>query len=58
MDNWTPDRKIVAAAIAAVAVWLLQALAGLDVPPGIEAAFAVIVAYLVPSTAATPLDDD
>ena len=58
MDAWAPDRKIAAAAIAAVIVWLLQALAGLDVPAGIEAAFAVIVAYLVPSTADTPLDDD
>ena len=54
--TWTPDRKIVAAAVAAIIVWLLQALAGLDVPPGIEGAVAVVVGYLVPSTASRPLD--
>ena len=57
MDEWTPDRKIVAAAAAAILVWLLQTLAGLDVPPGIEGAVAVVIAYLVPSTARKPLDD-
>jgi hypothetical protein len=55
--TYRPDRKVVAAAIAAVLVWLLQALAGVDVPAGIEGAFAVIVAYLVPSTTSTPLED-
>lgn len=52
-----PDRKIVAAAIAAVFVWLLQLLTGVEAPPGIEGAIAVIVAYLVPSTAQASLDD-
>ena len=56
VEAWTPDRKIVAAAIAAVAVWAAQAFAGVDVPPGIEGAVAVIVAYLMPSTASKPLD--
>jgi hypothetical protein len=56
--SYTPDRKIAAAAIATVLVWLLQALAGIDVPAGIEGALAVIVAYLVPSTTSTPLEDD
>jgi uncharacterized membrane-anchored protein len=57
-DAYAPDRKIVAAAVAAIVVWLLQALAGVDVPPGIEGAVAVIVAYLVPSTSGRPLDDE
>lgn len=56
--NWTPDRKIAAAAIAAVLAWLLQAFAGIDMPPGVEAAVAVIVGYLVPSTTAKPIDGD
>ena len=54
--SWKPDRKVVAAAIAAVLAWLLQLLGGVDMPPGIEAAIAVIVAYLIPSTASKPLD--
>lgn len=57
MDEYRPDRKIVAAAVAAIVVWLLQAFFAVDVPPGIEGAVAVIVGYLVPSTAAKPLDD-
>jgi hypothetical protein len=55
VDDWKPSSKIVAAAIAAIVVWLVQAFGGVDVPPGIEAAVAVVVAYLVPSTAAKPL---
>jgi uncharacterized membrane-anchored protein len=55
-SSWTPHRKVVAAAVAAILVWLLQALAGVDVPPGIEGAFAVVVAYLVPSTSQSPLE--
>lgn len=55
--SWTPDRKIVAGAVAAILVWLLQAIAGVDVPPGIEGAFAVVTAWLVPSTSAKPLKD-
>lgn len=58
MQPWTPDRKIVSAAIAAITVWLAQAALGLDVPPGVESAIAVLVAYLVPSTAVRPLTDD
>ena len=55
-SSYRPDRKVVAAAIAAVLVWLVQAIGGIDVPVGIEGAFAVIVAYLVPSTSSKPLD--
>lgn len=56
MSSWTPDRKIVAAAVAAILVWIAQAFAGVDVPPGVESAVAVVVAYLVPSTRDRPLD--
>lgn len=57
MNTWTPDRKIVAAAVAAILVWIAQAFAAIDVPPGVESAIAVVVAYLVPSARARPLDD-
>lgn len=58
MDTWKPQPKVAAAAIAAIVVWLAQLVGGVDVPPGIEAAVAVVVAYLVPSTASQPLDGD
>ena len=49
-DSWRPERKIVAAAIATI----IMAVVGmvwpdLDVPPGVEAAAAVVVAYLIPN---------
>jgi len=47
--DWSPQRKIVAAAIATVLVWAAQQFAGLEIPPGIEGAVAVIVGYLVPN---------
>lgn len=56
-STWTPDRKIVAAAVAAVLAWLAQVIGGIEVPAGVEAAVAVIVAYLVPSTSGTPLEE-
>jgi hypothetical protein len=56
MDGWTPDPKVAAAAVAAIVVWLVQAVAGVDVPPGIEGAVAVLVAYFVPSTSTRPLE--
>lgn len=58
MEAWQPDRKIVAAAIAAILAWLIQLTVGVDVPPGIEAAVAVVVAYLVPSTRKVPIGGD
>lgn len=57
VEAWQPDRKIVAAAIAAIIAWLAQLIVAVDVPPGIEAAVAVVVAYLVPGTADAPLSD-
>ena len=56
-DGWKPHPKVVAAAIAAVVVWAAREFAGVDVPGGVEAAVAIIVAYLVPSTRATPLGE-
>ena len=55
--DWKPETKVAAAALAAIVVWVVQLVAGVDVPPGIEGAVAVLVAYLVPSTASKPLDD-
>ena len=54
--QWRPDQKVAAAAIATLVVWLIQLLAGVDVPVGVEGAVAVVVAYLIPSTARRPLD--
>lgn len=56
MSEYKPDPKIVAAAVATLLVWGLQAVLATQVPPGIEGAIAVIVAYLVPSTSKRPLD--
>lgn len=58
MDGWKPNRKIVAASIAGIVAWAAQEFAGVQVPPGIEAALAVVVAYLVPGTASQPIDAD
>jgi len=46
--SWSPNRKIVAAALATLAVWAAQQFAGLDIPVGVEGALAVVVGYLVP----------
>lgn len=54
--QWRMDQKVAAAAIATLVVWLVQLLAGVDVPVGVEGAVAVVVAYLIPSTARRPLD--
>lgn len=54
--DWKPSPKIVAAAIAGIFSWAAQAFAGVDIPPGVEASVAIVVAYLVPGTAAAPLD--
>lgn len=51
MDNWKPQRKIVAGAIATVILFVVQAATGIDVPVGIEAAIVVIVGYWMPDAA-------
>lgn len=58
MASWKPDSKIAAAAIAALIAGALQVWAGVNVFPGFEAALAVVIAYLVPSTATKPIDSD
>lgn len=50
--GWRPERKIVGAATAVVILFALQLVADLagvavEVPPGLEGALAVIVAYWV-----------
>lgn len=56
--TWKPNAKVAAAAFAAIVTWLGQLLTGVDVPPGIEGAVAVVIAYLIPSTSRVPLDDE
>jgi hypothetical protein len=45
-----PTAKVTAAAVggatAAIVAWLLSAFAGVEAPPGIEAAFATVFAFL------------
>jgi hypothetical protein len=49
VNGWTPERKVAAAAVATVAVWIVQVLSGVDVPAGVEGAVAVLVAYWIPN---------
>lgn len=52
--DWSPERKIVGAAVAGLTAWLVQVVSTaqgypLDFPPGIEASVAVIAAYFIPN---------
>lgn len=47
--DWSPERKVVGGAVAVVALAVLQAVTGFDVPVGVEGAVAVLVAYLLPN---------
>lgn len=47
--DWTPERKIVAGAIAVLILFVLQALTGVEVPIGIEGALAILTGYFVPN---------
>lgn len=47
--NWTPQRKVVAAAAATVLVGLAQVF-GLDIPLGVEGAMAVLAGYWMPNS--------
>lgn len=49
VPSWSPERKIVGAALAALVVGLTQQFAGFDLFPGAEAAIAVLVAYVLPN---------
>lgn len=47
--DWSPERKIVGAAIATVIVGICQPVFGFDFLPGVEGAIGVIVGYLIPN---------
>jgi hypothetical protein len=48
--NWSPERKVVGAAIATIIMATVGALVPeLDLPIGVEGAIAVVVAYLIPN---------
>jgi hypothetical protein len=49
LTEWTPERKVVAAAIAGFVMGAVQWFTGQDLWPGAEAGLAVIVAYLIPN---------
>jgi hypothetical protein len=50
MDEWKPERKILAGAVTALLMWGAQLLwPDLEIPPGVEAAVVVVVGYLVPN---------
>lgn len=46
--NYRPERKIVAAAIATVAVAVFTSMTDVTLDAGVEGALAVIAAYLIP----------
>ncbi len=48
--SWRPDRKVMAAAIATVLLFIVSVVVpDLEIPIGIEAALVTIVAYLIPN---------
>jgi len=53
MQQYRPDRKITAAAIATIVLWVVQATTSLDVSIGVEGAVAVVAAYFMPLRKAT-----
>lgn len=46
--NWSPERKIVGAAVATLITGSVQQFFGIDLFPGAEGAVAVLVAYFIP----------
>lgn len=47
--NWSPTRKVVAAAIAALVLWIVQlTFPDITIPIGIEGSLVVVIAYLIP----------
>ncbi len=50
--SWRPDRKIMAAAVATLALYVLSLVfPDVDIAVGIEAALVTVVAYLIPNPA-------
>ncbi len=54
--DWSPERKIVGAAIAVIVLGLIQVVTQTEVPIGIEGALAVVVGYLLPNKKKTSDD--
>ena len=51
LQEWKPERKIVAAAVATLIMFVVGMVwPALDVPAGLEAAIATILAYLIPNS--------
>lgn len=47
--NWTPEQKVMGAAVATVLLFVIQLVTGTEVPVGVEGATAVLVAYFLPN---------
>lgn len=47
--DWSPERKIVGAAIATILCFTIQIITSIDFPVGVEGAVAVIAGYLIPN---------
>lgn len=47
--SWSPERKIMGAAVAVVLMWLLQAIFSVDAPIAVEGALTVLVGYFIPN---------
>lgn len=50
VTDWSPERKVIGAAIATLIVAVIQiAFPDLEIPVGVEGALAVLTAYFVPN---------
>lgn len=47
--DWSPERKIMGAAVSVLLAFGLQVFTDLTVPPGVEGALAVVVGYFIPN---------
>ena len=48
--NWRPERKVIAAAVATLLLFIINIIdPSLDIPIGAEAALVTVVAYLIPN---------
>ena len=47
--NWTPEQKVVGAAIAVILMSVIQLFIEPELPVGLEGAIAVLVAYFLPN---------
>ena len=50
VTDWSPERKVVGAAVATIILAVVQAFSPeLEIPLGVEGAVAVVTAYFVPN---------